>query len=127
VRETFPARPSWCQDSTCTPDVKHDMIATHGEGSTGWCCGRTAETMVTVRQGVEHVNDGHFCIRSPRGVVMLEIQEADLEIMGRLAFRGMVARHPNRQFNGFWFTGRKEGFAAVPEADGGDQQKMEAV
>jgi len=98
-------RPTWCQDPTCTPDAM----------ANNFCCGRTADLMVTERQGIRHENDGHFCIQSPRGVVMLEVCEADLEVIARNALRGLVARDPERVFNPRWYTGRK----AWPAAEGG--------
>lgn len=96
------ARPEWCLDLTCTP---HARSQDKREGGSGFCCGMTDEPMITERQGIRHENDGHFCIKSPRGVVMLEIREEDLQVIARNALRSLVTREPNATFSSRWFTG----------------------
>jgi hypothetical protein len=95
------ARPEWCQDLDCTPDAR---TQDKRDGGSGFCCGRTADLMISERQGIRHENDGHFCIRSSRGVVMLEVCEEDLQVIARNALRGLVARG-RRRFSSRWFTG----------------------
>lgn len=98
-------RPLWCQDPTCTPDVNSPGVQTGNPGDSAWCVGQLPQEVVTIRHGVEHRNDGHVCFRSPvRGVVMLETNETDLELLARVALRGLVARG-RRVFNWRWFTG----------------------
>lgn len=109
-------RPEWCLDSTCSPDFNH---LPPGEGQSGWCCGRTEEPMVTERLGVRHDNDGHFCIRSPRGVVMLEVMVHDLDIMARVALHGLAARG-RKQFNLPWYTGQRVSEVRLPSAEGSE-------
>jgi hypothetical protein len=48
--------------------------------------------MVTERLGIRHDNDGHLCVKSPRGIVMLEIMEHDLDIIASVALHGLAAR-----------------------------------
>lgn len=98
-------RPDWCQDPTCTPDYNTPGVQIGGPGDSAWCVGRVPLPLVTERHGVEHCNDGHWCFRSPvRGVVMLEINEGDLDLIARTSLRGLVKR--GRQvFNWRWFTG----------------------
>lgn len=98
------ARPEWCQDPSCTPDAR---TQDERPGGSGFCCGRTAEPMISERQGIRHQNDGHFCVKSPRGVVMLEVCEVDLDVIARTSLRGLVARG-RRMFSALWFTGLDE-------------------
>lgn len=99
------ARPEWCQDPTCTPDAR---TQDKREGGSGFCCGRTDELMVSERRGIRHENDGHFCVKSSRGVVMLEVNAEDLQVIARNALRGLVARDPEASFSSRWFTGLDE-------------------
>lgn len=95
-------RPWWCQDQTCVPDhASQDKR----DGGSGFCVGRTAELMIVERQGIRHENDGHFCVRSPRGVVMLEICEVDLDVIARNALRGLTARG-RKGFASSWYAGQ---------------------
>lgn len=96
-------RPEWCLDKSCEPD---ECSPAGGEGGSQFCCGRTTGVMVTERQGVIHENDGHFCSKTPRGIVMLEINRGDLELFARLCFRSLLKRCPARGFNPHWFTGK---------------------
>lgn len=105
-----PIRPDWCLDPTCTPQ---SMSQDRREGGSGFCCGQTAEPMVTERRGIRHENDGHFCIKSPRGIVMLEINNEDLQVIARHALRSMLARDPKAAFPPSWYTGRP--FWPVPD------------
>lgn len=77
-------RPWWCQDPTCTP--VHNNAQAHDEpGWGGFCCGLLPEDQVERAHGVEHANDGHFCIRSPRsGVTMLNVNATDWIALGDL-------------------------------------------
>lgn len=95
------ARPEWCQDPSCTPDAR---TQDKRPGGSGFCCGRTAAPMIVERQGIRHENDGHFCVKSPRGVAMFEVVAADLDVIARVALRGLVARGA-RSFSARWFTG----------------------
>ena len=97
------ARPGWCQDPTCTPQARTQDARV---GGSGFCCGQTQELMISERRGVRHENDGHFCIKSARGIVMLEICAADLEVIARNALRSLVTRDPGRLFGARWYTGR---------------------
>ncbi len=97
-------RPEWCLDPTCTPDAR---TQDKRDGGSGFCCGRTAEPMVTNRQGISHENDGHFCVKSSRGITMLEICSEDLQVMARNALRSLVARSPEVTFSSRWFIGRE--------------------
>lgn len=100
-------RPWWCQDPTCQPDANHLPRGEPREAYGGFCVGRVPEPIEITRHGYAHVNDGHFCVRTPvRGVVMLEVCEGDLEIIARDALRGLVARDPDREFYWPWFTHR---------------------
>lgn len=108
TREELEKRPWWCQDPTCTPDAMTPNAASDNPGHSGWCCGRVPAPLETVRHGERHVNDGHFCFRSPvRGVVMLEINEPDLDLIARVALRSLVKRGA-QGFNWRWYTGRTD-------------------
>ena len=96
-------RPGWCLDASCTPA---EANIDRRDGGSAFCCGTTAEVMITERGEVRHENDGHFCVKSPRGIVMLEINEMDLHIIARLAMRSLVERNPGTGFNSSWYTGR---------------------
>jgi hypothetical protein len=100
-------RPSWCQDPTCQP-ISPDVGARSNDPAiSGFCTGCLPEPIVTERHGFRHVNNCHFCFRSAiRGVVMLEVNNTDLEIISRTAIRGLVHLDPERDFNWRWFTGR---------------------
>jgi hypothetical protein len=113
-------RPWWCQDSSCQPDANHLPVDSSlpRDALGGWCTGRVPEPVTYERHGYHHVNDGHFCIRTPaRGVVMLEIREGDLEIMARVILRGLVERAPERKFYWPWFTHRSEDHVAIGGKD----------
>lgn len=104
-------RPDWCLDFTCEPHAKSPETP---PGGSQFCCGGT-DVMMTERQGVEHVNDGHFCVKSPRGITMLEINANDLRLFVRLAGRSLVERDPTELFNPMWYLGRGS-FVVVEES-----------
>lgn len=108
----MPTRPPWCQDRQCVPDANTPSCQpplSEQHGHSGFCVGRVTTPLITTRGDVEHVNDGHFCFRSPvRGVVMLEINEDDLDLVARITMHSLAAREPNRKFNLRWYTGRTE-------------------
>ncbi len=108
-------RPWWCQDPTCTP-VSSDTGAQLGSFDghpeySGFCAGLVPEPITFDRLGEHHSNDGHLCFRSAiRGVVMLEVNEGDLDAVTRVSMRAILARQPERSFNGPWYTGRASGW-----------------
>lgn len=85
------ARPWWCQDPTCSP-IHNNAQPADEPGWGGFCCGRLSESCVEVVHGVEHANDGHLCIRSPRsGVTMLNVQAADWIMLGDMTVLALHA------------------------------------
>jgi hypothetical protein len=101
-------RPDWCLDHTCEPNSYSPSTS---DGGSQFCCGQTG-LMVTERQGIVHENDGHFCIKSPRGITMLEINANDLRLFARLSMRSLVKRDESELFNPMWYVGR-ESFTAL--------------
>ena len=98
-------RPKWCLDCSCRPIASSPAI-TGKPGESQFCSGRVPEMLVTERGGVRHENDAHFCIKSPRGIVMTEVNENDFALFARLSMRALVDYHKNYGFNARWFTGR---------------------
>lgn len=62
--------------------------------------------LVTERGGVRHENDAHWCARTPRGIVMMEVNANDFALFARLSMRALVDYDPSYGFNARWFTGR---------------------
>ncbi len=104
-----PERPWWCQDHDCRSDFMDRGAESSDQGQTGFCCGRTTQPLTVIRKGQEHINDGHLCFRSSvRGVVMLEVNEGDLQIMARTCLHGLYKRDSSRGFSFRWFTGQEQ-------------------
>lgn len=103
------AKPWWCQDPTCRPVTNTPGChRPDAPGQSGFCAGRMAAPVETIRHGERHLNDGHFCFRSPvRGVVMLEINAADCDNIARCALRLAVEYEPERPINLRWYTARE--------------------
>lgn len=102
-------RPPFCQDPRCQPvTYSPDAVGARATeyGPSAFCVGLLPEPVVRQEGDVEHVNDGHFCFRSPRGVAMFEVNKTDMDLFARLALRSIVAREPDARFNWRWYTGR---------------------
>ena len=96
-------RPPWCQDLACTPG-SNTVSPNDTEGTSAFCCGQMTEPVEVTYHGVKHSNDRHWCFRSPgRGVVMLEVNEWDLDLILRVTAKAITAADPDRKFNLRWY------------------------
>ena len=92
-------RPWWCQDEGCRPIAASLGAGTRSAGSS-CCSGRSTESFTFTRGGIAHENDAHFCMRTQiRGVVMLEMNEADFEIFAQAMLHALHDYRPDEEMD----------------------------